>query len=152
LFVPTIDWATTIKLADPSTLKKEPGKPFIGSANAFGDQDPNDQKFGHLTAIDADSGDVRWKYDTNTPMVAAATPTAGGVLFTGDTKGQFLVFDAASGKVLLTKNMTDAIGGGIVTYMLGGKQYVAIAGGMKNAIVQTESGPAWVAIMALPQK
>jgi alcohol dehydrogenase (cytochrome c) len=151
LFVPTIDWATTIKLGDSSTLKKEPGKPFIGSANAFGDQDPNDQKFGHITAIDADSGEVKWKYDTDTPMVAAVTPTAGGVVFTGDTKGNFLVFDGASGKVLLKKEMTDAIGGGIVTYMLGGKQYVAVAGGMKNAIVQTESGPAWVAIFALPK-
>jgi hypothetical protein len=38
-----------------------------------------------------------------------------------------------------------------VTYLLGGKQYVAIAGGMKNPIVQTESGPAWVAILALPE-
>jgi alcohol dehydrogenase (cytochrome c) len=151
LFVPAIDWATTIKLGDPSTLKKEPGKPFIGSANAFGDQDPKGQRFGHVTAVEADSGEVRWKYDTDAPMVAAVTPTAGGVLFTGDTKGNFLVFDAASGKVLLKKDMTDPIGGGIVTYMLGGKQYVAVAGGMKNAIVQTESGPAWVAILALPE-
>jgi alcohol dehydrogenase (cytochrome c) len=150
VFVPTIDWATTIKLGGPETLKKEPGKPFIGSANAFGDQDPKDQRFGHITAMDADGGAVRWKYDTDTPMVAALTPTAGGVLLTGDTKGNFLAFDAASGKVLLSKDMGDPIGGGIVTYALGGKQYVAVAGGMKNAIVQTDSGPAWVAILALP--
>jgi hypothetical protein len=37
-----------------------------------------------------------------------------------------------------------------VTYMLGGIQYVAVAGGMKNPIVLTESGPAWVAILSLP--
>jgi outer membrane protein assembly factor BamB len=151
LFVPTIDWATTVKLGGPETLKKESGKPFIGSANAFGDQDPKDQRFGHITAVDADSGEVRWKYDTDMPMVAAVTPTAGGLLFTGDTKGNFLAFDAANGHVLLQKDFHDAIGGGIVTYLLGGKQYVAIAGGMKNPIVQTESGPAWVAILALPE-
>ena len=52
---------------------------------------------------------------------------------------------------LLKKDMHDPIGGGIITYMLGGKQYVAVAGGMKNSIVQTESGPAWVAIFALPE-
>jgi alcohol dehydrogenase (cytochrome c) len=149
LFVPTIDWATTIKLGGPEHLKKEPGKPFIGSANAFGDQDPKSERFGHVTAIDPDSGKVRWKYDTDTPMVAALTPTAGGVLLTGDTKGNFLAFDAANGYVLLKKDMHDPIGGGIVTYMLGSKQYVAVAGGMKNPIVQTESGPAWVAIFAL---
>ena len=35
---------------------------------------------------------------------------------------------------------------GIVTYMRGGTQYVAVAGGMKNPVIQTDSGPAWVAI------
>jgi alcohol dehydrogenase (cytochrome c) len=84
-------------------------------------------------------------------LVAAVTPTAGGVLLTGDTKGNFLAFDAANGHVLLQKNLGDPIGGGVVTYMRGGRQYVAVAGGMKNPIVQTESGPAWVAILALPQ-
>jgi alcohol dehydrogenase (cytochrome c) len=152
LFVPAIDWATTIKLGGPETLKKEPGKPFVGSANSFGDQDPKDQRFGHVTAVNADSGKVVWKYDTDTPMVAALTPTAGGLLLTGDTKGNFLALDAATGKVLFKKDLGDPIGGGIITYMLGGKQYVAVAGGMKNPIVQTESGPAWVAIFALPNK
>ena len=99
--------------------------------------------------MDADTGKVLWKYDAKTAMVAAVTPTAGGVLFSADTKGNFLAFDAANGHTLLEKKMGDAIGGGIITYMLGGTQYVAVAGGMKNGIVQTESGPAWVAILAL---
>ena len=30
--------------------------------------------------------------------------------------------------------------------------YVAVAGGMKNPIIQTDSGPAWVAIFALPDQ
>ena len=52
--------------------------------------------------------------------------------------------------MLLNKNLGDPIGGGIMTYMLGGTQYVALAGGMKNPIVLTDSGPAWIAILALP--
>jgi alcohol dehydrogenase (cytochrome c) len=150
LFVPTIDWATTLKLGALETLKHDPPKPFIGSANGFGEQDPKDQRFGHITAVDADSGKVLWKYDTDTPMVASVTPTAGGVLLTADTHGNFLAFDAASGQVLLKKDLQDPIGGGVITYMLGGTQYVAVAGGMKNPIVQTESGPAWVAIFRMP--
>jgi alcohol dehydrogenase (cytochrome c) len=150
LFVPTIDWATTLKLGGPENLKHDPPNPFIGSANGFGDQDPNDQRFGHITAVDADSGKVLWRYDTDTSMVASVTPTAGGVLLTADTHGNFLAFDAASGKVLLKKELGDPIGGGVITYMLGGTQYVAVPGGMKNPIVQTESGPAWVAIFKLP--
>jgi alcohol dehydrogenase (cytochrome c) len=148
LFVPAIDWGTTLKLAPPGSLKHDPPKPFIGSANGFGVQDP--QKFGHVTAVDADSGRVLWRYDTDTPMVASVTPTAGGVLLTADTKGNFLALDASSGRVLLKKELGDPIGGGISTYMLGGTQYIAVAGGMKNPIVLTDSGPAWVAIFALP--
>jgi len=150
LFVPAIDWATTVKLGDPDTLKHDPPNPFIGSANGFGTQDPKDKRFGHITAVDADTGKVLWRYDADTSMVAAVTPTAGGVLLTGDTKGNFLALDAASGRVLLRKDLGDPIGGGISTYMLGGVQYVAVAGGMKNPVVDTDSGPAWVAILALP--
>jgi len=85
-------------------------------------------------------------------MVASVTPTAGGLVLTGDTKGNFLAFDAKDGKVLLKKNLGDPIGGGVVVYEIGGTPYVAVAGGMKNTVTQqTDSGPAWVAILSLPK-
>ena len=153
IYVPTIDWATTIKLGGPETLKLTPGTPFLGSANGFGDQDPVAQRLGHVTAVDADSGKVLWKYDADTSMVASVTPTAGGLVLTGDTKGNFLAFDAKDGKVLLKKPLGDPIGGGIVTYEIGGVQYVAVAGGMKNTVTQqTDSGPAWVAILSVAKQ
>ncbi|MFZ0590581.1 MAG: PQQ-binding-like beta-propeller repeat protein, partial [Bryobacteraceae bacterium] len=99
-----------------------------------------------------DSGKVLWKYDADTSMVASVTPTAGGLVLTGDTKGNFIAFDAKDGKVLLKKHLGDPIGGGIVIYEIGGVPYVAVAGGMKNTVTQqTDSGPAWVAILALPK-
>jgi hypothetical protein len=58
IYVPTIDWATTIKLGGPESLKLKPGTPFLGSSNAFGDQDPIAQRLGHVEAVDADSGKV----------------------------------------------------------------------------------------------
>jgi len=153
IYVPTIDWATTIKLAGPESLNVKPGTPFLGSSNAFGDQDPVSQRLGHVTAVDADSGQVLWNYDADTSMVASVTPTAGGLVLTGDTKGNFIAFDARVGKVLLRKHLGDPIGGGIVTYEIGGVQYVAVAGGMKNTVTQqTDSGPAWVAILSLPKQ
>jgi outer membrane protein assembly factor BamB len=151
--VPAIDWATTIKLGGPDTLALMPGKPFLGSANGFGDQDPVSQRLGHVTAVDADSGQVLWKYDADTSMVASVTPTAGGLVLTGDTKGNFIAFDAKDGRVLLKKALGDPIGGGVITYQIGGVQYVAVAGGMKNTVTQqTDSGPAWVSILALPKQ
>jgi alcohol dehydrogenase (cytochrome c) len=152
IYVPTIDWATTIKLGGRQTLALKPGTPFLGSSNAFGDQDPISQRLGHVTAIEADSGKLLWKYDADTSMVASVTPTAGGLVYTGDTKGNFIAFDAKDGKVLFKKNLGDPIGGGIVTYEISGVPYVAVAGGMKNTVTQqTDSGPAWVAILTLPK-
>jgi alcohol dehydrogenase (cytochrome c) len=68
-----------------------------------------------VTAVDADSGKVLWKYDADTSMVASVTPTEGGLVLTGDTKGNLLAFDAKTGQVLLKKNLGDPIGGGIIT-------------------------------------
>ena len=153
IYVPTIDWATTIKLGGPESLTHKPGTPFLGSSNAFGDQDPLSQRLGHVTAVDADSGKVLWNYDADTSMVASVTPTAGGLVLTGDTKGHFIAFDAKDGKVLLKKHLGDPIGGGIITYEIDGVQYVAVAGGMKNTVTQqTDSGPAWVAILSVSKQ
>jgi hypothetical protein len=52
------------------------------------------------------------------------------------------------GKLLLTTNVGGPIGGGIATYRSKGKQYVALAVGMKNAIMHTDSGSATVVIYA----
>lgn len=149
VYVNSIEWCTVIKLSGTAP-EHQYGVPFLGSSNAFGDSDPN-VKSGWLHSIDADSGKLRWKYHASKPLVAAVTPTAGRVLFTGDLGGNLLAFDATTGKLLLTRKVGDPIGGGIVTYMSNGKQYVAVAAGMKNAIIKTESGPAAVVIYALPK-
>ncbi len=149
LYVNSIDWCTVVKLGGSETLKHTPGKPFLGSSNAFGDSD-SQNKTGWLTAVDADSGKTLWKYHSSLPMVAAITPTASGVIFTGDLEGNLLAFDGASGKLLFQNKAGGPIGGGVVTYMINGKQYVGVAAGMEGAIMQIKSGPASVVIYALP--
>ena len=61
-------------------------------------------------------------------------------------------FDAASGRAVLKKDLGDSVDGRIVTYMLGGIQYVAVAGATKNPVIRPDSRPAWVAILALPDR
>ena len=70
---------------------------------------------GWITAIDAETGKVKWKYEAGSPVVAGVTPTAGGVVFTGDMAGNFLALDSASGKVLYTMPTGGAIAGGVIT-------------------------------------
>lgn len=148
IYVNSIDWCTVIKLAETEKLEHAYGTPFLGSSNAFGDSDLN-KRAGWLTAVDADSGKVLWKYHASLPLVAGITPTAGGVVFTGDLEGNLLAFDATSGRQLLKRQTGGPIGGGISTYMVGDQQYVAVAAGMKNAIMKTDSGPAAIVIYAL---
>jgi len=147
IYVDSIDWCTLIKLAPAGAFQRQYGTPFVGSSNGFGDSDPN-HRGGWVYAIDADSGKVLWRHHSSLPMVASLTPTAGGIVLTGDLEGNLLAFDAASGKVLL--KTTGPIGGGIGTYMVAGRHYIAVASGMKNAIMQMRSGPAAVVIYALP--
>ena len=137
---------STLKRGGPKSLDFSPGKPFLGSANDFGDFDT--RKSGWLTAIDADSGKIIWKYQSSLPLVASITPTASGLVFTADLEGNLLVFDAQSGNILFRTSVGGGpIGGGVVTYMVEGKQYVAVAAGMNNWIMQTKSGPASVVIL-----
>ena len=149
LYVGTVDWCTVIKGASGEIPAHKYGAPFLGSQNAFGDSDPK-VKSGWAYAVDANSGAVLWKYHAALPMASGLTPTAGGVLFAGTLEGDLLAFDDATGKILFKTRTAGPIGGGIATYAVKGKQFVAVASGMKNAIMKTDSGPATVIIYSLP--
>ena len=99
--------------------------------------------------MDADTGQVRWKYHAEKPVVAGVTPTAGGVTFTGDLNGNLLVFNSKTGE-LVNKVKTDgALAGGVVTYEAAGKQYVAFASGNVSRNAFGALGVPSVVIMGL---
>jgi len=138
VYVNAVDWCSTIKL-DPDYDGK---KNFLGSANAFGDHDPD--ALGWVTAVDADSGAVRWKFKTASPMVAGIAVTAGGLVLTADLASDFLAFDAQSGKLLHRIKLGQPTGGGVITYRAGGKQKIAVATGLEDRIFGTHGQPAVV--------
>jgi alcohol dehydrogenase (cytochrome c) len=152
IVVPAIDWPTSVKLAPLSKIMSgKPGEAWSGAHdNGFGRQDPPSRWGGYLTALDADSGAVRWKYRSPTPQVAAVTTTAGGLVFTGDLNGDVRAFDARTGKVLWRHRTGRAIGGGVVSYEAGGRQYLAVAAGMSAPIWPTKKTTARVVIYRLP--
>jgi alcohol dehydrogenase (cytochrome c) len=57
---------------------------------------------------------------------AVVTATSADLVFTGELKGDFIVLDGRDGRVLYPCNMGGPISGGIVTYQVGGKQYVTV--------------------------
>ena len=117
---------------------------------AFGRQDPISKWRGWITAVDAENGAIRWRVRTPKPMVAGITSTAGGVVFTGDLDGNVLALDAGTGKELWRNPTSKAIGGGVISYEAGGKQYVAAAAGLNSAIWPVHGGTARIVVYALP--
>ena len=125
LYTPAVDWCGTFKADDEP--RYVPGKNYMGGDFAF-DKPPAGWK-GWLTAVDATTGAVKWKYKSSRPMVGAVTTTAGGLVMTGELTGDFVVFDAATGKEAYRFNTGGSIGGGVATYSIGGTQYIAVVSG-----------------------
>jgi glucose dehydrogenase len=151
IFVPAIDWCTSVRLAAQlDTLKGQTGQAWTGSHdNSFGQQDPQSRWGGWLTAIDADSGTVRWQHRVPSPLVAAVTTTAGGLVFTAEVTGDALALDARTGRVLW-RNRIEPNGGGVVSYSAGGRQRIAIASGMKSPIWPVQPRSSRIVVFGLP--
>jgi outer membrane protein assembly factor BamB len=144
LFVPAVDWCGTFS-------KSPKAPPFMESMHYYGGavaQDSRDKARGWLTAIDATTGKERWKYASPSPLVAGVTATSGGVLFTGDLKNNFLTLDAQTGDVLYRFNTGGSIGGGVITYAISGRQYVAATSGTVSAFFGGSGLPAVVVFSA----
>jgi hypothetical protein len=144
LFVPAVDWCGVFSKApkDPPVMQ---GMHYYGGAVA---SDPREKSKGWLTAFDASTGKERWKYGSPTPLVASVTATSGGVLFTGDLNNDFLVLNTKTGDVLYRFNTGGSIGGGVVSYALDGKQYVAATSGTVSAFFGGSGLPAVVVFAA----
>ncbi len=152
LYVNSIDWCTTVRVAPVADLQGKKGLPWTGSAqlrHPFGV--PDKAWGGWLTAVDAGSGAIRWRYHSPTPLVAGITSTAGGLVFTGDLRGDFIAFDQQNGAIRWRYRTGQPIGGGVVTYRAGGEQLVAVAAGMHAPVTwKLKSPPAKVIVFGLP--
>ena len=78
------------------------------------------------------------------------TTTAGGLVFTGQLTGEAIALDLRDGKVLWRDQTGNAIGGGVITYAVGGKQYVAVAAGLKGALWPAPVQSNRIVVYALP--
>jgi alcohol dehydrogenase (cytochrome c) len=89
-----------------------------------------DKQFGALRALDARTGEMKWEFRYPQANLAGVMSTASGLVFSGDQEGNFIAFDAASGKQLWHYQTGTSIWGAApMTYMLDGRQQVLIASG-----------------------
>jgi PQQ-dependent dehydrogenase (methanol/ethanol family) len=145
LYVNAVDWCGTFAKAKEDRYVE--GQMYMGGTVR---QDPPDKSKGWLTAIDASTGAVRWKYESKRPLLAAVTATSANLIFTGELLGDFMALDAKTGEVLYRYNTGGRMNGGVVTYSINGKQYVAVASGIANGFWAVPFGPNAVTVFALP--
>jgi alcohol dehydrogenase (cytochrome c) len=144
----TVDWCVTVTL-DPRELAKKPGQAWTGTelANQFGKKDLNWS--GWVTATDADSGLVKWRFHAGSPVLSGITPTKGGLVFAGDMGKNAFAFDAATGKVLWQAELPGAAGGGVITYMASGKQRVAFVSGTRSQVFPVSPASAKIVVFGM---
>jgi alcohol dehydrogenase (cytochrome c) len=146
LLVGAVDWCAVMKKGKPKYVA---GELFYGGEPI---QDPVDKAHGWITSVDAESGKVNWKYQTEAPIVAGVTATAGGVTFSGDTKGKFFALETATGKPLFAMQTPGMMAGGVITYQVDDKQYVALTSGNVSRLTFGELGDPTVIVMGLDPK
>jgi PQQ-dependent dehydrogenase (methanol/ethanol family) len=90
---------------------------------------PGGKAHGHLDARDPITGKVAWSVDFPEPPLASLLSTAGGLVFVPDARGWLHAYDAKDGKELWKANNGNTHNGGIISYAVGDKQYVAVVTG-----------------------
>lgn len=143
LFVGSGERCDTVQMEDPKYVK---GQLFFGGILRSGN---NEVMAGTVRGIDSANGQQRWIYHSPTVIVAGVTPTAGGLLLSGDGGGNFLVFDSKSGKILYQFATGGGIAGGITTFEAGGKQLIAVTTGNLSRFLSNTSGSATVIVFGL---
>jgi len=155
IYIGEVEWCTTVTLQAPEKIVKSPaGTPWSGEASVnpfdtWGKQDSFGHWAGWVYAVDADTGAWKWRAKTNYPIQSGMTPTGGGIVFFGDMGGNFYAVDASSGKKLWGQKIGGAIGGGVITYTVNGRQKIAVATGLTEVLWPTEITTAKVSILGL---
>jgi alcohol dehydrogenase (cytochrome c) len=145
LVAPTVDWCGVFRKADE--LRYVPGQLYMGGSYTY---DPVEESRGWLTAVNASTGAIVWKYQSKRPMLASVTTTSANLVFTGELTGDFVVLDAGQGEVLYRFNTGGPITAGVITYEANGKQYVGVASGATAGFWRTPPASSILIIFALP--
>jgi alcohol dehydrogenase (cytochrome c) len=95
---------------------------------------PTEEQSGNITAVDYNSGKIKWQVKTPQPMMGGAFTTAGGLMFTGEANGWFRAYDAASGKILWSFQAGAGVNAPASSYGVDGKQYIVVGAGGNTQI------------------
>jgi len=97
----------------------------------------SDGRYGHLQAINVATQERLWTQRQRAPQSTGALATAGGVVFAGALDRSLSAFDDATGEELWSAILNDVPNSNPISYMVDGKQYIAMVVGYGGAQVAT---------------
>ena len=123
LFVTAREVCATFVPQEPEIV---PGRPSFGGVVWI----DRDQGYGALRAIDVKTGERQWEFRYPSATMAGVMTTASGLVFAGDHEGNFMAFEASSGRNLWHYQTGSRIwGAAAMTHVLDGRQHVLIPSG-----------------------
>ena len=139
-------WEDYASVFDAQPQEYEPGRSFIGGRPRTAAPVPDAPTVPGLTrgpintwtdaagsgavvALDALTGEPRWKFEMTDVTSSGILTTASDLLFTGTRSGYFQALDARSGDLLWRTSLGGQITNGPMTYEVAGRQYVAVIAG-----------------------
>ncbi len=113
----------------PRTYSSVPDAPVLpftrGPINDWTDESGQ----GAILAMDALTGEQRWKFELTDVITSGILTTGSDLLFTGLRSGYFQALDARTGELLWKTSLGGPISNGPMTYEVDGRQYVAVISG-----------------------
>ena len=143
---PSLGLAYAINLHQPMTYHVEnspypSGKLWLGGAFKV---IPSEEQWGNVTAVDYNTGKIRWQVKTPQPMIGGILATAGGLVFTGEGNGLFKAYDAETGATLWSFQAGAGVNAPPSSYTVEGKQYIVVGAG-GNVQIDYKRGNSFIA-------
>jgi PQQ-dependent dehydrogenase (methanol/ethanol family) len=120
---------TGVQTAGTSARTTEPFAQAFFAAEWENTDPPNDTRHARLVARDPISGEIKWDKRYEILPHAALLTTGSNLLFNGTYEGNLEAIDGDTGDVLWSFNVGSGLNGGIISYEVDGKQYIAAATG-----------------------
>jgi alcohol dehydrogenase (cytochrome c) len=95
--------------------------PYWGASVTVDSDDMN----GFLKAIDAHTGEEKWRWHNPTPLCSSTLATAGDLVFAGTPTGEFHAFNARNGTPLWHFQTGSGHHSSPMSYSVDGRQYIA---------------------------